>query len=122
MNMLTLLAYLEQIQFTGNVYLHYFCENEYLVQEEKLTLGTYSTVFKQVLIEKRMPTIPLLPIIVEAIKRHLDMQNDENEVTNYIQNRPDIPEKQLVNELLHAFSALGYGDTQYLQFIRKVRS
>ena len=122
MNLLTLLAYLEQIHFTGNVYLYSFREDEFVVHEEKLTLGNYSSVFKQVLIDKNMPTISLLPVIFEAIKRQLDMQKEQNEVTNYIQNHPSIPEMQLVNELLHAFPLLGYGDTQYLQLIRKVKA
>jgi hypothetical protein len=121
MNVLTALAYLEQIHFSGNVYLQSFNEDDFKVNEEKLTLGTYTSVFKQVLIDKTMPTAPLLPVMVEAIKRHLDMQKEQNEVTNYIQLRPDLPEMQLVNELLHIFTILGYGDTQYMQLIRKVR-
>ena len=122
MNLLTLLAYLEQIHFTGNVHLHYFREDEFDIHEEKLTLGNYSSIFKQVLIDKTMPTTPLLPVMVEAIKRHLAMQHDQNEVTKYIQNHPNVPEMQLVNELLDAFPLLGYGDTQYLQVIRKIRA
>lgn len=121
MNVLTVLAYLEQIHFSGNVYLQSFNEEEFKVNEEKLTLGTYTSVFKQVLIDKTMPTAPLLPVMVEAIKRHLDMQKEQNEVTAYIENRPNVQEKPLVNELLKKFPHIGYGDTQYLQLIRKIR-
>ncbi len=121
MNVLTLLAYLEQLHFTGNVYLHTFQEDSFLVSEEKLILGNYTSVFQQVLVEKMTPTTPLLPVMQMAIKRQLALQNEQNEVTAYIENRPNVQEKPLVNELLKKFPHIGYGDTQYFQLIRKIR-
>ena len=56
-NLVTLLAYLEQIQFKGDVKLNYIDDRTFKTIEADIDvkLGGYKDLYRQILIEKRMP-------------------------------------------------------------------
>ena len=56
-NLVTLLAYLEQIQFKGDVKLNYIDDRTFKTIERDIDvkLGGYKDLYRQILIEKRMP-------------------------------------------------------------------
>lgn len=122
MNLLTLLAYLEQTNFEGKVFLHSFREDEFKVNQVELTLGHYDTTYQEVLVQHQEPTHTLIPVMYQAVHLYLDMLKEENQVVRYIKQNQNLTSKELVKQLLSLFPAIGYGDTQYLQLIEKVRS
>ncbi|MFC4411208.1 AraC family transcriptional regulator [Chungangia koreensis] len=121
MNVLTLLAYLEQSGYDRNVYLNSFQEDVFKVSQTELTLGNYSSVYEDVLINHHKPSIVLLPIMDRAIDLYLDMLKEENAVVQYISDHKELPESVLINRLFIRFPDLGYGDVQYRELINKIK-
>ncbi|MBC5636727.1 helix-turn-helix transcriptional regulator [Ornithinibacillus sp. BX22] len=121
MNLLTILAYLEQSQYDGRVFLNSFREDEFKVSQTELTLGNYFSVYKEVLINHKRPSIELLPVMFQAIDIYLDMLKENNAVVKYISQNKDLPTSELVNRLLSLFPTIGYGDSQYIDLINKNR-
>ena len=122
MNLLTLLAYLEQIKYKGKIFLNSFRDDEFKVSQTELYLGSYEKVYEDVLLNQQKPTQKLLPVMYQAIELHLSMLKEDNSVKKYIKNHPHLPERELVKQLFTVFPALGYGDVQYIEIIREVRN
>ncbi len=121
MNLLTVLAYLEQSNYKGKVFLNSFREDEFKVNQTELFLGSYLQVYEEVLLHQQKPTLQLLPVMYQAIELHLSMLAEDNSVTRYIKNHAYLSEAELVNRLISLFPTLGYGDLQYLEIIKQVR-
>ncbi|CAH1201423.1 hypothetical protein PAECIP111893_01608 [Paenibacillus plantiphilus] len=122
MNLLTLLAYLEQITYKGRVFLNSFRDDEFKVSQTELLLGNYQKIYEEVLLNQQKPTMELLPVMYQAIELHLSMLAEENSVKKYIKNHAHLSESELVHQLMAVFSTLGYGDLQYIEIIRQVRT
>jgi AraC-like DNA-binding protein len=120
-NLLTILAYLEQIKYKGRLFLNSFRDDEFKVSQTELFLGNYQKIYEEVLINQQKPDIELLPVMYQAIELHLSMLAEENSVKKYIKNHAHLSEAQLVKQLMAVFSTLGYGDLQYIEIIRQVR-
>lgn len=121
MNLLTLLAYLEQSGYGGKVYLNNFREDEFKVSQTELALGNYSSVYKDVLVNHERASVPLLPVMYQATVIYLDMLTEANPVTKFISKHKELPENELVKKLLDLFPTIGYGDSQYKELIRNIR-
>ncbi|REB08125.1 AraC family transcriptional regulator [Sporosarcina sp. BI001-red] len=121
MNLLTVLAYLEQSNYRGTVYLNSFREDEFKVIQTELTLGNYQSVYEEVLVNHKKPTHVLLPVMYQAIKLYLEMLTENNPVTNYIARNKQLSQSELLKQLFEVFPMIGYGDTQYIELINKVR-
>ncbi|EUJ29884.1 Right origin-binding protein [Listeria grayi] len=119
MNLLTMLAYLEQSDYNGEVFLNSFREDEFKVNQTKLKLGNYLSVYKEVLLNHQKPSSELLPVMFQAVNLYLDMLNEHNEVTKYIYKNKNLSTDELLNNLLRLFPRIGYGDSQYLELINK---
>ncbi|AOH56621.1 AraC family transcriptional regulator [Peribacillus muralis] len=121
MNLLTLLAYLEQSGYQGTVFLNSFREDECKVCQTELTLADYHSVYKEVLVHHEPPTKKLLPIMHQAIDLYLDMLKESNAVVTYISKNKHLTTSQLVSRLFELFPTIGYGDSQYIELINKTR-
>lgn len=121
MNLLTVLAYLEQSNYKGKVFLNSFREDEFKVNQTELFLGSYLHVYEQVLLYQQKPWLELLPVMYQAIELHLSMLAEDNSVKKYIKNHPHLSEDELVKQLISVFPTLGYGDLQYIEIIQQVR-
>ncbi|MBT2669201.1 helix-turn-helix transcriptional regulator [Streptomyces sp. ISL-14] len=121
MNLLTILAYLEQADYSGRVFLNSFRENEFKVRQTKLRLGNYLTVYEEVLLNHKKTSIEVLPVMYQAIDIYLEMLKEDNPVTNYISKNKSLPESQLINRLFIHFPTIGYGDLQYKKLISKIK-
>lgn len=121
MNLLTLLAYLEQSQYQGKVFINSFREDEFKVSQTELTLGIYQSVYEEVLVRHRSPTNELLPVMYQAIELFLEMQKEDNPVIKYISNHKHLPTTELLKRLFEVFPNVGYGDAQYLELIDQVK-
>jgi hypothetical protein len=68
MNLLTLLAYLEQSQYKGKVFFNSFREDKFKVSQTELTLGSYYSVYMEVLINHMKPTKEVPPVMYQALE------------------------------------------------------
>lgn len=121
MNLLTLLSYLEQSGYEGKVFLNSFREDEFKVNQTELKLGHYCSVYKEVLVHHNKPSNELLPVMYQAINIYLNMLKEDNEVVKYISKNKDLPTSELIKRLFALFPTVGYGDTQYIEIINKIR-
>ncbi|EJQ94998.1 MULTISPECIES: helix-turn-helix transcriptional regulator [Bacillus cereus group] len=121
MNLLTLLSYLEQSDYEGKVYLNSFREDEFKVSQTELKLGNYCSVYKEVLVNHEKPSVELLPVLYQAINLYLDMLKEENAVVKFISKNKDLPTKELLKKLFHLFPTIGYGDSQYIELINRIK-
>lgn len=81
MNVITLLAFLEQLEYKGQVFLNSFHDDEFKVNQTELQLGSFQKVYQDVLIQHRSTISNVLPVMYQAIELFLSMQNDHNAVT-----------------------------------------
>jgi hypothetical protein len=121
MNLLTILAYLEQSQYKGKVVYNSFKEDEFKISQTELTLGSYYSVYEEVLINHREPSTELIPVMDQAIELFLEMQTEDNAVRTYILNHKHLSTSELLKQLFEAIPEVGYGDTQYLELIEKIK-
>ncbi|RIW31378.1 AraC family transcriptional regulator [Bacillus salacetis] len=121
MNLLTILAYLEQSQYKGKVFLNSFREDEFKVSQTELTLGSYHSIYKEVLVHHKKPAGELLPVMYQAIELFLEMQTENNTVVKYISKNKHLPKSELLERLFEVFPTIGYGDTQYMELINKTK-
>lgn len=120
MNLLTILAYLEQSQYKGQVFLNSFREDEFKVSQTELTLGNYGSVYKEVLVHHMKLTKEVPRVMYQAIELFLEMQTENNRVRKYIINHKHLPSTELLKRLFEVFPTLGYGDSQYLKLIDQI--
>jgi AraC-like DNA-binding protein len=121
MNLLTILSYLEQSCYEGRVFLNSFREDEFKVNQTELKLGHYSSIYKQVLVNHSKPSNEIIPVMYQAINIYLDMLNEDNAVAKYINKNKNLSTKELIPRLFELFPTVGYGDTQYIELINKIR-
>ncbi|MCR2822767.1 helix-turn-helix transcriptional regulator [Lederbergia panacisoli] len=121
MNLLTILAYLEQSQYKGKVFLNSFREDEFKVSQIELALGSYYYVYEEVLVNHRKPTNEVLPVMYQAIDLFLELQTENNRVITYILKNKHLPTSELLKRLFEVFPTIGYGDLQYMELIDKTK-
>ncbi len=116
-NLLTLLAYLEQARYDGKVYFHMVNELTYDVEETEIKLGGYQEIYQQVLIQHRLPEANLLPAMYQGIRLYLEYIKEENEITAFMKKHSDEPRDELLQRLFKRFPHYGLGDTQYIKLM-----
>lgn len=121
MNLLTILAYLEQSQYKGEIFYNSFREDEFKVSQIELALGSYYSVYEDVLVNHIKPTNEVLPVMYQAIELFLEMQKENNIVMKYIIKNKHLPTSELLKRLFEVFPTVGYGDSQYIELIDKIK-
>lgn len=138
-NMLTVLAYLDQANFKGKVEI-YLIQDEYWKCEEVKDIiseiksvglnGNFNKLYQAVLLggqplsvddEYYTQSITQLPPLAEGIRLYRAYQQEENELTDFIKAHQKLEENILVGELLKRFRVYGLGDIQYCNLIKKCR-
>ena len=123
MNLLTLLAYLEQECSAAKVFVVSFKEPSY---EDMilytLTLGNFQKVYQQVLVKKEETTETGFDILNQRIADYLELRQKINPVTTWIKKNPNLSEEELIVRLIQQFPEYGYGDSQYREWIRDVKN
>lgn len=120
-NLLTILSYLEQSGYDGIVYFNAVQEQTYDVQQTEITLGGYTSLYHEVVLEKKMPDSPLMPVMYQGVSLYLDLYQADNELTRYIASHPKESKEEVMQSMLKLFPRYGLGDRQYLELIEKVR-
>lgn len=121
MNLLTILSYLEQSSYEGKVYLNSFREDEFKVDQIELELGNYSSIYNEVLVNHKKPSRKVPPVMYQAIDLYLEMLKEDNIVMKFISINQGLSNHELLIKLFQLFPTIGYGDSQYIELINKIK-
>lgn len=120
-NMITLLAYLDSNCYEGNIALHLIDYDFNEIKCVQIKPQGFFQVYKTVLIDKKMPEIPLPDIMTDAVLNYLEYSKDDNEITQFIKQNIDLQESELLDELFDRFKQYGIGDIQFQKIIERVK-
>ena len=112
-NLLALLAYLEQIQYQGEVKLNYIDDETFEVLESDLevTLGEYSKIYRDILILKCVPADVGI-LCVSAIEGYLDYHSENGKLAKLVRANAQKEKKELIRILLEQSKEYGLSDLQ----------
>lgn len=121
-NMLTILAYLEQNNFDGDVL---FCmaiesTDEMLPNAYEIDINGSLQKYKSIICNKQMPNEKLMPVMYQAVSLYLNYLNKDSEINRYIIEHINKSENELIGELLKKFPRYGLGDLQYRMLIKNI--
>lgn len=122
-NLLTLLAYLDQSGYVGKVTVNMVRGSDFSVVDTYFVEPDgYKDIYTKVMLERRLlEKIDLPPVLENGIRLYLDYKKEQNEITEYINENKDSEKDVLVRELIDKFSDYGLGDLQYIQLIDQCR-
>ena len=120
MNLLTLLAYLEQIGFKGKVLLNYIDDENFSVIDEKIpvTLGIYEKTYEEVLILKQKPC-DIGVLYAEAIELYFDYLSSEGALARTVKENQHMRKNKLIGLILEKSRKYGLSDLQAEKLIDK---
>lgn len=122
-NMLTILAYLEQCNFEGDVL---FCmaneiTDEMLPDAYEIDINGSLQKFKSIVCKKEMTTEKLMPVMYQAVSLYLNYRDKNSEINRYIMQNISKENSKLIIDLLKIFPQYGLGDLQYEMLIKNLR-
>lgn len=120
MNLLTLLAYLEQIGYCGKVVLNYIDDEtfEVLDTDVNVELGPYKKVYEDILISKRIPS-ETGAIYSKAIELYFDYHSENGTLANLVRENSSMNHRDLVCLLLKNSKEYGLSDIQAEKLIER---
>ncbi|CAN7286111.1 AraC family transcriptional regulator [Rossellomorea sp. LjRoot5] len=121
MNMLTILAWLDQREYKGTVDLHLVDHQYKPVSEYSLQAKGYAALYELVMIHRTRPEDVVLEPLKEGIELYLNYREKDSELMMYILKHRDVPAEKLVWLMLENFREYGLGDTQYEEMINSTR-
>lgn len=121
-NILTILAWLDQLNHPNPIELHIVGEEFVLLESYTLTAKGYYALYEQVLMDKTMPENISPPLLKKGVELYLNYLNPDGELMMYIKKHKNIPDKELMFKLLEEFTEYGLGDTQYMKLIKSHRN
>ena len=121
-NLLTLLAYLEAIGYTGSVTLNYIDDETFEIQNGNVpvTLGCYRKLYESILIT-RQTSKNLGVLMPEAFELYFDYHSSEGKLARLVRDNFDMDEMTLICLLLENSKAYGLSDLQAKKLIKKYR-
>lgn len=122
MNLLTCLAYLNQLNYKGKVVCCLFDENnndETIICKE-VEIKKAKECFQQIICQKN--ETELLPVceMKQAMIDYLSLESQENEIVDYVKENIFEEKNVLLKQLMAKFQRFGLGDIQYLQIIDQI--
>ena len=118
MNLLTLMAYLEQIEYQGELKVNYIDDEtfEMLESDIDVKLGVYNKIYEDVLIMKKVPeNVGILS--PKAIDLFFDYHSENGFLVKLIMANADKGKKELINFLLEQSKDYGLSDLQIERLI-----
>ncbi|MBK1812760.1 helix-turn-helix transcriptional regulator [Clostridium sp. YIM B02505] len=121
MNLVTILAFLEQIHFKGDVL---FCMAEeqtdtMLPDAFEIDIENYEEIYKTILCYRKKCDIKLIPVTYQAMNLYLTYREENSDIKRYIKN--NFSKDNLIKELLSLFPQYGLGDLQYEWMIEEIK-
>lgn len=117
-NLLTLLAWLEQKGYAGKVFIGTLREEKDEIADfSPLRAEGFSDAYRRVVIEKKPPQTELGATMQRAIELYFSFEKDDSPLRREI--RAHLGEENLLPRLFAAFPEYGLGDLQYLEMIEE---
>ena len=112
-NLLTLLAYLEQIEYDGELKLNYIDDETFEVLESDIDvrLGLYNEIYGNVLISKFIPK-NICVLSKRAIELYFDYHSENGALANLVRSNSDKTKTDLIALLLEHSKDYGLSDIQ----------
>ena len=113
MNLLTLLAYLEQIEYRGKLTLNYINDETFEVEESGIDveLGRYRQLYEDILISNRIPS-EFGVLHARAIELYFDYHSADGMLANLIRKNAAKDKTELICLLLNESVEYGLSDLQ----------
>ena len=117
-NLLTLLAYLEQIQYRGELKLNYIDDETFEVLESDIDvkLGIYSQIYEDVFISKHLPH-DIGVLCARGIELYFDYRSENGALAKLVKANADKKKMELICLLLEHSKDYGLSDVQAEQLI-----
>ena len=122
MNLLTLLAYLEQIDYSGEIFLNYIDDETFETLEEnvRVELGIYKNLYQEILINKNQ--IDNLGVLVaRSIELFFDYHYKNGTLAEMVRNNVNMRQTDLICLLLQNSREYGLSDIQVKNLIDKYK-
>ena len=122
MNLLTLLAYLEQIDYSGEIFLNYIDDETFETLEEnvRVDLGIYKNLYQEILINKN--EIDNLGVLVaRSIELFFDYHSQNGTLAEMVRNNVNMAQTDLICLLLENSRGYGLSDIQAKNLIDKYK-
>ena len=121
-NLLTLLAYLEQIKYQGKVSLNYIDDESFEVLDGNIsvTLGIYKRLYEEIFIENKLPK-ELGVLNSRAFDLYFDYHSDCGALSRLVRDNREMDETSLLCLLLEKTKEYGLSDLQATKLIEKYR-
>lgn len=122
-NMLTIIGYLEQMNYDGDLLLCIGTEDkdEFLPEAYEMNVEGALEKYRELVCRQQMPKQELLPVTYQMAKLYLEYRLETSEINKYIMKHMHKEKEVLVEELLQRFPQYGLGDLQYEMMIEEVR-
>lgn len=123
-NLLTVLGWLDQVNYAGEAHLHLVDEHFELFDKFELHIKGYKSLYNAVLMMRSMPehlaSIEPAPLR-NGIELYLNYAEPHSELMTFIHENIHFPQQQLLELLLTNFQKYGLGDIQYEKLIESAR-
>lgn len=120
-NLLTILAWLDQNDYKGTIELTIVDEMYKPVSNIRLEAKGYFNLYKDVLIHKQNIDNVFPALLKKGIDLYLNYLNKDSDLMKYIEKHSHVSNIELVSSLIKEFSWYGLGDTQYLEIVNSHR-
>ena len=120
-NLLTILAWLDQAEHKSSITLHIVGDKFEPLENYILDVSGYYDIYKQVLIQKMMPTYISPAPLKKGVELYLNYLKQDSDLMLYIEEHKKVSDKELMLLLLKNFRDYGLGDRQYLEIIQNYR-
>ena len=120
MNLLALLAYLEQIGYQGEVVLNYIDDETFDVIESNIQvdLGRYLELYESILISKSVPT-EVGVLCLHSVELYFDYHSSDGALAKMVQENSTMQDGDLICLLLNNSKQYGLSDIQAKKLIEK---
>ena len=121
-NLLTLLAYLEQTQYAGEIALNYIDDETFEVLEAdiKVELSGYENLYNEILIKKNdLKDIGVLDL--NAIELYFDYHSSEGALAKIVRENSEREDVEIIRILLEKSKKYGLSDIQAAKLIKKYK-
>lgn len=121
-NAITLLAYLEQVAFSGEIIFHLVKQDgtANIIKTFPVSCDGYKQIYLNVLVLQK-ETSTNNDIFNKGIELYLKYKQPHNEITEFITARADMQRKELCILLLKTFADYGVGDISFYNLIDRCR-
>ena len=121
MNLLTLLAYLEQIKFEGNLNLNYIDDETFEILESNIDvkLGVYNRAYEDILLLRKTPN-DIGVLNARAIDSFFDYHSENGKIVKLIKANSQMNKNDLIRLLLEQSKDYGLSDLQVKRLIKKL--